>query len=61
LIGQRWDEIAGIFSRDAVLKGAFDKFAESTKAKRGTADVSLLRPLAIVPAGGKASVKSKLA
>ena len=36
---QRWDEIAGIFSRDAVLKGSFDKFAESTKAKRGTADV----------------------
>ena len=35
----RWDEIAGIFSRDAVLKGAFDKFAESTKAKRGTAAV----------------------
>src|SRR5437016_857132 len=36
---KRWDEIAGIFSRDAVLKGAFDKYAESTKAKRGTADV----------------------
>src|SRR5438445_9944065 len=36
---KRWDEIAGTFSRDAVLKGAFDKFAESTKAKRGTADV----------------------
>src|SRR5216117_3946521 len=36
---ERWDEIAGIFSRDAVLKGAFDKYAESTKAKRGTADV----------------------
>ena len=35
----RWDEIAGVFSRDAVLKGAFDKYAESTKAKRGTADV----------------------
>ncbi|MEK7684676.1 MAG: DNA methyltransferase, partial [Verrucomicrobiota bacterium] len=35
----RWDEIASVFSRDAVLKGAFDKFAESTKAKRGTADV----------------------
>ena len=32
-------EIAGIFSRDAVLKGSFDKFAESTKAKRGTAEV----------------------
>ena len=27
---QRWDEIAGIFSRDAVLKGSFDKFAAST-------------------------------
>src|SRR5438477_10420984 len=35
----KWDEIAGIFSRDAVLKGSFDKYAESTKAKRGTADV----------------------
>ncbi|MBI2928590.1 MAG: Eco57I restriction-modification methylase domain-containing protein [Verrucomicrobia bacterium] len=34
---QRWDEIAGIFSKEAVLKGYFDKFAESTKAKRGTA------------------------
>ena len=36
---QRWNEITGVFSRDAVLKGAFDKYAESTKAKRGTADV----------------------
>jgi hypothetical protein len=35
----RWQEIAGIFSRDAVLKGSFDKYAESSKAKRGTADV----------------------
>ena len=35
----RWDEIANVFSRDAVLKGAYDKFAESTKAKRGTADM----------------------
>src|SRR5438552_2209189 len=34
---ERWEEIAAIFSRDAVLKGSFDKFAESTKAKRGTA------------------------
>jgi hypothetical protein len=34
----RWDEIAGVFSREAVLTGAFDKFAESIKAKRGTAD-----------------------
>lgn len=36
---ERWKEIAGIFSRDAVLKGSFDKFAESAKAKRGTAHV----------------------
>ena len=35
----RWDEIAGVFSRDAILKGSFDKFAESTKKKRGTAPV----------------------
>ncbi len=36
---RRWDELAGIFSRDAVLKGSFDKFAESTKLKRGTTEV----------------------
>ena len=35
----RWDEIASIFSRDAVLKGAFDKYAETSKAKKGTAEV----------------------
>ncbi|MGH7136663.1 MAG: hypothetical protein ACREHD_13050 [Pirellulales bacterium] len=35
----RWDELSNIFSRDAVLKGSFDKFAESTKLKRGTAEV----------------------
>ncbi len=35
----RWGEIAGIFSRDAVLKGSFDKFAESSKGKRGTTEV----------------------
>ncbi len=36
---ERFDWIASIFSRDAVLKGSFDKFAETNKAKRGTADV----------------------
>ena len=36
---RRWDEIAGVFSREAVLMGSFDKFADSVKAKRGTADV----------------------
>jgi predicted type IV restriction endonuclease len=36
---EKWDELSGIFSREAVLKGSFDKFAESTKAKRGTSQV----------------------
>src|SRR5439155_12032260 len=35
----RWDDIAIVFARDAILKGSFDKYAESTKAKRGTAEV----------------------
>lgn len=36
---ERWEEICGIFSRDAVLKGSFDKFAEAKKGKRGTSPV----------------------
>ena len=36
---ENWDEIASIFSRDAILKGSFDRYAESTKKKRGTAEV----------------------
>jgi hypothetical protein len=35
----RWEEIAGIFSKNAVLKGSFDKYAEDKKNKRGTAEV----------------------
>ena len=35
----RWDEIAAIFARDAILKGSFDRFADSTKSKRGTSEV----------------------
>ena len=35
----RWDEIACIFSREAILKGSFDKYAETHKKKRGTAEV----------------------
>ena len=35
----KWDEIASIFSKEAILKGSFDKYAESTKGKRGTAGV----------------------
>ncbi len=36
---EKWDEIYGIFSRDAVRKGSFEKFAEEAKNKRGTAKV----------------------
>ncbi len=36
---EKWDEIAAIFSKDAVLKGSFDKYAAATKTKRGTAEV----------------------
>ena len=35
----RWEEIAGIFSRDAILKGSFDKYVESNKIKKGTTEV----------------------
>lgn len=35
----RWDEIANVFGREAIPRGAFDKFAESTRSKRGTAEV----------------------
>jgi predicted type IV restriction endonuclease len=35
----RWDELAGVFSCDAVLKGSFDKYADTAKGKKGTATV----------------------
>jgi type I restriction-modification system DNA methylase subunit/predicted type IV restriction endonuclease len=35
----RWEEITGIFSRDAILKGSFDKYVESNKVKKGTTEV----------------------
>jgi hypothetical protein len=35
----KWDELVSTFSREAILKGAFDKFAEGTKRKRGTTEV----------------------
>lgn len=35
---EHWDFIAGIFSRDAVLRGGFDKYAATTKGKRGTSE-----------------------
>jgi len=36
---EKWSEIEGIFSREAVLKGSFDKYADSNKKKRGTTEV----------------------
>ena len=36
---EKWDEIAGVFSKEAVLRGSFDKYAEGVKGKRGTAEV----------------------
>jgi type I restriction-modification system DNA methylase subunit len=36
---EKWAEIASIFSKDAVLKGSFDKYAESNRRKKGTAEV----------------------
>jgi hypothetical protein len=35
----KWEEIASIFSREAVLKGSFDKYAETSRIKKGTAEV----------------------
>ena len=34
-----FEEIHNIFSKESVLKGSFDRFAESEKLKRGTAEV----------------------
>jgi hypothetical protein len=34
-----WDEIAEVFSKEAILRGSFDRYAESTKSKKGTAEV----------------------
>ncbi len=36
---EKWDEIAAIFSREAVLKGSFDQYAEGMKARKGTTEV----------------------
>jgi type I restriction-modification system DNA methylase subunit len=36
---EKWDEIAGIFSKDAVMKGSFDQFAQGVKGKHGTQEV----------------------
>nr|QNO57799.1 hypothetical protein OHAEDELL_00027 [Methanosarcinales archaeon ANME-1 ERB7] len=35
----KFDDIYDIFSKEAVLKGSFDRYAQSTKGKKGTAEV----------------------
>jgi predicted type IV restriction endonuclease len=35
----RWTELYETFSRDAVVKGSFDKFVEENRAKKGTTEV----------------------
>ena len=36
---ERWDEISAIFSPEAILMGAFDRYAEDNTGKRGTIKV----------------------
>jgi hypothetical protein len=36
---KKFSEISDIFSKEAILKGSFDKFAAATKGKRGTSTV----------------------
>jgi len=34
-----WEEITSIFSQEAILKGSFDKYVETSRLKKGTAEV----------------------
>lgn len=36
---EKWDYLSSIFSKDAILCGSFDKFAATSKGKRGTSEV----------------------
>lgn len=36
---EKWEDLSSIFSREEILKGSFDRFVESEKKKRGTAEV----------------------
>jgi len=36
---QKWEEISGVFSKEAILKGSFDQYVKSSKKKRGTTEV----------------------
>lgn len=36
---EKWDEIAGLFGREAIQQGALDQFVETQKGKKGTTEV----------------------
>jgi len=36
---EKWDEISSVFHREEILHGAFDKYVQDTKGKRGTAEI----------------------
>ncbi len=36
---EKWNDLVSVFSKEAVLKGSFDRYAESSKLKKGTAKV----------------------
>ncbi len=36
---QQWNYLVSVFSKESVLKGSFDRYAESSKSKKGTATV----------------------
>jgi predicted type IV restriction endonuclease len=36
---EKWSELVSVFSREAVLKGSFDRYAEKSRLKKGTATV----------------------
>jgi predicted type IV restriction endonuclease len=38
-LAEKWDEFAAIFSKQAIQKGSFDKYAELNKKNRGTGEV----------------------
>jgi len=38
-IPEEWEYLLSIFSQESILKGSFDKYAQSTKGKKGTATV----------------------
>jgi len=39
LESEKFDEIYEVFSKEAILKGSFDRYAQATKGKKGTAEV----------------------